>query len=117
MSQRITTPGAPERLRWTSELVEIRHQALDEKLNELEVCYLAAPKEMILEEAKRFWTRSDNHKPEIFEENIYKHAQAANLRVLQMKPIADTKTVSPYSFTPLATQRLRYEIVIEKPMA
>ena len=45
------------------------------KLKELEVSYLPAPKEMILEEAKRFWTRSDNHKPDILEEDIYKYAQ------------------------------------------
>ena len=116
MSQRLSPPGAPPRQRWTSELVETRHQALNEKLKALDASYLAAPKEIILEEAKRFWTLTNNAY-HVVKEDIYSHAQANNLRVVQMKPISDVTTVSPFSFTKLAIQRLRYEIVLEKPAA
>lgn len=113
MSQRLATHDETSYQRWTPEMVTIRRQELLTKLDALETPCLTAPKETILDEAERFWTRK-HIGATVFEEKIREHADATNLRVVQMEPIADASTVSPYSFTKLVTQRMRYEIVFEK---
>lgn len=116
MSQRLATHDETSHPRWTPDLVATRRQGLQAKLEAMETPNLSASKETILDAAEHFWTRAHN-RSNVFEEEIYAHAEVTNLRVLQMEPIMDTSTVSPFSFTKLVTQRLRYEIVLEKPTA
>lgn len=116
MSQRLATNDDLSRERWTKQEVFMRRQRLSTKLDELNIPVVASSKETVLDAAECFW-KHNYRRSKVSKEDILSNAVRANLNVLQITPVSDSTNLSPFSFTNLNTQRLRHEIILEKPQA